>query len=52
MANAVRKLRRSGSADRELISAVGSEAAKLERYVANLADLGPDSDQEPLRPAT
>ena len=49
IANAVGKLRRSGSADRELISAVGSEAAKLERYVANLADLGPDGDQEPLR---
>ena len=49
IANAVRELRRTGSADRELISSVGSEAAKLERYVASLADLGPDSDQEPLR---
>jgi len=48
--SAVRGLRRSGSADKQLVSALGSEAARLERYVSNLADLGPDdADQEPLR---
>jgi len=49
IANVVRALRRSGSADKELVSALGSEAARLERYVSNLADLGSDRDQEPLR---
>jgi two-component system sensor histidine kinase KdpD len=49
IANAVRGLRRSGSADKQLVSAVGSEAARLERYVSNLANLGSDRDQEPLK---
>ncbi len=28
---------------------IGSEAAKLERYLANLVELGPEGDQEPLQ---
>jgi two-component system sensor histidine kinase KdpD len=45
---AVRALRRSGGGDKESISTVAAEAAKLERYVANLADLGVQADHEPL----
>jgi two-component system sensor histidine kinase KdpD len=44
----VRELRRSGSGDKALVSLMGSEAAKLERYISNLLDLGPESDQRPL----
>ena len=46
--NSVRALRRSGSADKELVSEIGSEAVKLERYVSNLVDVGPEYDQRPL----
>lgn len=42
----VRELRRSGSGDKELVSAIGSEVVKLDRYVANLVDLGPEGDQQ------
>jgi two-component system, OmpR family, sensor histidine kinase KdpD len=45
---AVRELRRSGSGDKQLVSAIGSEATKLDRYIANLLDLGPESDQQPI----
>jgi two-component system, OmpR family, sensor histidine kinase KdpD len=41
-------LRRSGSGDKALLAAVGSEAAKMERYLRNLADLSIESDQRPL----
>lgn len=44
---AVRALKRSGTADKETVSDIGSEAAKLERYVSNLLDSG-ESDQSPL----
>ena len=45
---AVRALKRSGTADKEVVSGIGSEAAKLERYVANLFD-GGESDHSPLQ---
>jgi two-component system sensor histidine kinase KdpD len=48
---AVRELRRSGSSDRQLVSAIGSEASKLDRYIANLVDLGPETDQQPIEVA-
>lgn len=44
----VAELRRSGSGDRALVGLIGSEAAKIERYVANLLDVGPEDDQRPL----
>ncbi|MGQ0661762.1 DUF4118 domain-containing protein [Sphingosinicella sp.] len=47
--SAVSALRRSGSADKALVSTVGSEASKLDRYLSNLLELGPESDQRPLR---
>jgi two-component system sensor histidine kinase KdpD len=45
---AVRELRRSGSGDKQLVSAIGSETAQLDRYIANLLDLDPESDQQPI----
>lgn len=38
--DSVGRLRRGGSSDREVVSAMGSQAAKLQRYISNLADLG------------
>jgi len=48
IAGGVRALRRDGATDKEVVSGIGSEAAKLERYVSNLLDTGPDSDQRPI----
>ena len=48
IARAVAELRRSGSSDRALVSEIGSEAARLDRYLSNLLDLSPESDRRPL----
>jgi two-component system, OmpR family, sensor histidine kinase KdpD len=48
ISDAVSALRRGGSGDKALVSLVGAEATKLERYLSNLLDLGPESDQGPL----
>lgn len=48
IAAAVRELRRGGSADKTLLSTLGSETLKLERYLSNLVDLEPGSDQQPI----
>jgi DNA-binding response OmpR family regulator len=45
---AARALRRSGTSDRVLVATIGSEAAKLDRYIDNLVDLGPGSDRKPI----
>lgn len=45
---ATRALRRGGSGDRALVSTVASEAARLDRYIDNLLDLSPGSDQDPI----
>jgi two-component system sensor histidine kinase KdpD len=45
---AVRELRRSGSGDRQLVSEIGAEAAKLDRYIVNLLDLRPEADEQPI----
>src|SRR5213076_2556757 len=44
----VGELRRGGSADKELVSAIGAEAVKLDRYIADLVELGPASDEQPV----
>ena len=44
----VAELRRGGSEDKELVNAIGREALKLDRYVSDLADLGPGNDQGPV----
>lgn len=45
---AARALRRDGTGDKATIATVGSEAAKLDRYVDNLVNLSPGSDQEAI----
>lgn len=45
---AVGELRRSGLADKALASDIGSEASKVDRYISNLLELGPESDQTPI----
>lgn len=44
-------LRRGGPGGKALVSAISSETAKLQRYVANLLDLGPASDDKPVEAA-
>ena len=44
----VGELKRAGSADKALVSAIGSEAVKLDRYIADLVELGPESDDQPV----
>jgi two-component system sensor histidine kinase KdpD len=48
IAKAVRDLRRSGLADKELAATIGSEALKVDRYISNLLEVGPESDQKPV----
>jgi two-component system sensor histidine kinase KdpD len=45
---AVRELRRNGAGDQQLLSVIGSEAVRLDRYIANLVELGPEDDQPPV----
>jgi len=49
IAGSVRALRRGGEPDKALVSALGAETNKLERYLANLVDLSPEADQQPVR---
>jgi K+-sensing histidine kinase KdpD/DNA-binding winged helix-turn-helix (wHTH) protein len=47
--SAARTLRRGGSSDQAtLAGSIASEASKLDRYIDELVDLSPGSDQEPL----
>ena len=48
MSSAARALQRSGTADKSQVSALGSEIAKVQRYLSNLLELGPDSDRKPI----
>ena len=48
MGNAVRELRRAGSSDKNLVSAIGSELVKLDRYMSNLLELGPESGEQDI----
>jgi two-component system sensor histidine kinase KdpD len=45
---AVGDLKRSGSADKALVATIGTEAIKLDRYITDLVELGPESDQQPI----
>src|SRR5205807_9152063 len=45
---AVRELRRSGGGDRQLVSSIGNEASQLDRYIANLLELGDERDDQPI----
>lgn len=44
----VDELRRVGSSDKAIVSAIGSEARKLQQYLSGLLDFGPESDQGPV----
>jgi K+-sensing histidine kinase KdpD len=48
IAGAVRELRRSGTADKAAVSAIGGEATKLQRYLSNLLELDPEPDRRPV----
>jgi len=48
IATALGQLRRSGSADRTITTAISSEVAKLQRYLANLLDIEAETDEQPL----
>jgi two-component system sensor histidine kinase KdpD len=48
MATAVAGLLRSGDGDKGLLGTIGAEAGKLQRYLANLLDLGPEADDKPI----
>jgi len=45
---AVRELKRDGGGNRQLVSQIGTEASKLDRYIANLLELGEDRDEQPI----
>lgn len=48
IAQAAGELRRSGSGEREPLARLASEVTRIERYLANLLDLGADADEPPL----
>ena len=45
---AVRELRRGELRDKAPLSTIGAETRRLERYLVNLVDLSPASDQQPV----
>jgi two-component system sensor histidine kinase KdpD len=49
IASAVRELRRDGSRDKAAVSAIDSQASKLGRYLSNLLELEPATDQQPIQ---
>ena len=48
IARTIDELRRGGTDNKALLSAVASEALKVERYISDLVKLGPESDQQPI----
>jgi two-component system sensor histidine kinase KdpD len=44
--HAVRELRRKPNGDQQFLSTIGSEVLKLDRYVDNLVELGPEGDRQ------
>lgn len=49
IAGATRELQRGTANDKTLLSTIVTEVAKLQRYLSNLLELGPQSDQQPVR---
>jgi len=45
---AVRQLKRAGVGDKQQISNIASETGRLDRYVTNLLDMGPEPDEQPI----
>lgn len=50
--SAVGKLRRSGSCEKASLSIIAAETSKLERYMSDLAELGPGSEVHPVQLGT
>jgi two-component system sensor histidine kinase KdpD len=48
IADAVAELQRSGAEEKEALSVIRAETARLDRYLANMLQLGPESDEPPL----
>lgn len=48
IARAARELRRGGAEDKPVAAAIASEATRLDRYLSNLLELEPESDQRPV----
>ena len=44
----MRQLKRDAGGDKETVSTIAAEVMKLDRYVANIVDLGPEGDQQPI----
>lgn len=49
MSGASRALQRAGTGDKALASSIGSEVGKIQRYLSNLLELGPEADQKPVQ---
>ncbi len=45
---AAKAQRRAGSGDKAFVATVESEASKLQRYVANMLDFDPETEEQPL----
>jgi two-component system sensor histidine kinase KdpD len=45
---AVRQLRRAGEGDKQVISEIATETGRLDRYLANLLDMGAEPDEQPI----
>jgi two-component system sensor histidine kinase KdpD len=48
ISEAARGLQREGAGEKGLVSAIGSEVGKLQRYLDNLLEVGPEQDEKPL----
>ena len=48
IAEAVDGLRRQGTGDRDLIARIGTDATRIDRYLANLAELEPEDSRQPI----
>lgn len=51
IANATGELRRSGVAEKSVVATIAAETGKLQRYLSNLTDLGPASDEKSVEVA-
>ncbi|WP_158582006.1 DUF4118 domain-containing protein [Sphingomonas edaphi] len=49
LSSAAKAIQRGGSDAKPLVSAIGSEVSKLQRYLSNLLEIGPEADQVPLQ---
>jgi two-component system sensor histidine kinase KdpD len=48
IAGATRELKRAATADKQTVSAIATEVSKVQRYLANLLDLGHDTGDDPI----